>query len=110
MVSTPLFIGSLVELREWPILTFAIHHGVGGAETAAWAITGIVWEALEAITEGLSDAAAIRIAYYLVENQPSQAKRLTSKSIYLGGVQGCIITAIVLMAGPNIAVILSKDR
>ena len=49
---------------------------------SAWALLGSMWEVLEASTEGIGEAAAIRVAYLLAVGQPEQAKLLSYKVIY----------------------------
>jgi Na+-driven multidrug efflux pump len=70
---------------------------------------GIVWEVFEASTEGIGDAAAIRISFFLAEGQPVQAKILSNKVAFLALVEALVATSIFLMAGPNISVSLTTD-
>jgi Na+-driven multidrug efflux pump len=70
---------------------------------------GIVWEVFEASTEGLGDAASIRISFFLEEGLPAQAKNLSNKVFFLALVEALAVTSIFLMAGPNIAVSLTTD-
>jgi Na+-driven multidrug efflux pump len=104
----PLLMGSLVELREWEILLLFVRH-LGGAEVATWALMGLIWEVFEGSNEGLSDSGAVRVSYYLAEGMPELAMMLTSKTIFLAMVQSLTLTAIFLMAGPNISVALTND-
>lgn len=104
----PLLIGSLVELREWELLTFFVRR-LGGAEVATWALMGIVWEIFEATSEGIGEAAAVRVSYYLAENIPFQAQTLASKVIFWTLVEAVVCTSVFLMVGPNITVALTTD-
>jgi Na+-driven multidrug efflux pump len=70
---------------------------------------GIVWEVFEASTEGIGDAAAIRVSFLLAECQPEQAKILSNKVAFLALVEALVVTSIFLMAGPNITVSLTTD-
>jgi Na+-driven multidrug efflux pump len=70
---------------------------------------GIVWEIFEASTEGLGDAAAIRVSFLLAEGQPVEAKILSNKVAFLAGIEALLATSIFLMAGPNITVSLTTD-
>jgi Na+-driven multidrug efflux pump len=70
---------------------------------------GIVWEVFEASTEGIGDAAAIRVSFLLAEGQPAEAKILSNKVAFLAGVEAILATSIFLMAGPNITVSLTTD-
>jgi Na+-driven multidrug efflux pump len=107
-VSLPLLLGSLVEIREWEILTFIVQK-LGGAETVAWAMMGIVWEVFEAFTEGLGEASAVRISYYLSDNLPDMAEQLANKAVFLSMIESTILTSIFLMVGPNLSVALTRD-
>jgi len=70
---------------------------------------GVVWEVFEAVTAGLGEAGAVRISYYLSENMPSEAKRISHKVILISVIQGLLFGSIVLMLGPNIAVWLTVN-
>ena len=104
----PLFLGSLLELGEWEVLVLFVSH-LGGAEVATWAVMGGIWEVLEALTEGLGEAASIRVTYYLTEGLPVPARRLAHKVAWLSLILVLVVSSIFLMAGPNIAVTLSTD-
>ena len=51
----------LVALSQWVALTFVASY-IGPAEVAAWVILGDLWDTLESATQGLVDAASIRVA------------------------------------------------
>jgi Na+-driven multidrug efflux pump len=104
----PLFLGSLLELGEWEVLVLFVSH-LGGAEVATWAVMGGIWEILEAMTEGLGEAASVRVSYYLAEGLPHDARRLAHKVAFMSLILVLGVTSIFLMAGPNIAVTLSTD-
>ena len=104
----PLLLGSLIELREWEILLLFIRH-LGGAEVAAWALMGIVWEIFEASTEGLGEAAAVRVSLVLSENVPDLARQLAHKSVLLGMVLSLLVTSVFLLLGLNLSVALTED-
>jgi Na+-driven multidrug efflux pump len=70
---------------------------------------GLIWEVFEASMEGLGESGAVRVSYYLAEGLPDLAMMLTSKTIFLAMVQSLTLTAIFLMAGPNISVALTND-
>lgn len=104
----PLFLGSLLELGEWEVLILFVSH-LGGAEVAVWAMMGVVWEIFLAFTEGLGEAASVRVSFFLAEGLPVEAKRLAHKAVFLSIVMALGVTSIFLIAGPGIAVALSKD-
>ncbi|KAL7577273.1 hypothetical protein ACA910_002018 [Epithemia clementina (nom. ined.)] len=104
----PLLLGSLIELREWEILLLFVRH-LGGVEVAAWALMGILWEIFEASTEGLGEAAAVRVSLILAENLPDLAKQLAHKSVLLGMILSFVVTSIFLLLGRNLSVALTED-
>lgn len=104
----PLLLGALVEVGEWEVLILVVQH-MGGAEVATWAMMGIVWEVFEAFSEGLGEAAAVRVTYYLTENLPDLAEQLAHKTVFLSIMESTILTAIFLMIGPNLSVALTQD-
>merc|ERR1712176_1254689 len=75
------FIGSFIEIGEVDVLTIFIRF-LGPAEVSTWALLGVIWKILEALTEGLGEAASVRAALLLSHCQPLLAKRL-SKSFIL---------------------------
>jgi len=77
---------------------------------ASWAVMGVVWEVCLASTEGLCEAASVRVSYYLMEGFPTDAKLLASKVSFLAGVQSLLLTSIFLLAGPNISNAFTNDR
>ena len=108
LMTMPLLLGSIVELGEWEILIFFVQN-LGGAEVAAWAMMGIIWDVMEAFTEGLGEASAVRVSYYLSENLPDMAEQLAHKAVFLSIMESTILTAIFLMIGPNLSVALTRD-
>jgi len=105
----PLFLGSLLELGEWEVLILFVSH-LGGAEVATWAIMGVIWEIFVAFTEGIGEAASVRVSFFLSEGLPDEAKRLANKVTFMSFVLVLTVSSIFLMAGPNIAVALSTDK
>jgi Na+-driven multidrug efflux pump len=75
---------------------------------AAWAVTGVVWDFCLAATEGLGEAASVRVSFHLAEGYPADAKSLASKIAVIAFIEGLVITSILLVAGPNIATLLAK--
>mmetsp|Transcript_16330 Transcript_16330/g.32884 ORF Transcript_16330/g.32884 Transcript_16330/m.32884 type:complete len:825 (-) Transcript_16330:10-2484(-) len=107
-IAFPLLVGSIVETGEWEVLLFLVQH-LGGAEVATWALMGIVWEVFQAFTEGLGEASAVRVSYYLSENLPDLAKQLANKAVFLSMIESTILTALFLTIGPNLSVALTRD-
>ena len=70
---------------------------------------GAVWELFEASTDGLGGAGAMRISYYLAENQPDEARIISFKVVFLAAIQAFSFSCIFLMLGPNLSVWLLKD-
>lgn len=79
----PLAFGSLLSNAEWAILTFFASQ-LGPAEVAAWALLGSIWDVFYSVTNGIGDAAEIRVAYHLGDNHPTMAKLSAYKSLLLG--------------------------
>lgn len=105
----PQFLGSVVELGEWDVLVLFI-RALGGAEVAAWAIMGIIWEIFVALTDGLGEAASVRVSYYLAEGMPSDARHLSNKVSCLAVVLVLFVVSLFLMLGPRIAVLVTADK
>lgn len=78
-------------------------------QVAAWGMMGIIWEIFEALTEGICDAAAVRVSFYLSEGCVPKAKWLCKRFIFLVGVNALLVSSVYLMISPNIAVGLTSD-
>ena len=104
----PLCLGTILEYGEWEVLTLCLRHS-GPAEVAAWALLGAIWDILEALTEGIGEAAAIQVAYLLAAIQPERARKLANTVIYLAVVQAVLVTSILYMIGRYLAVVLTTD-
>jgi Na+-driven multidrug efflux pump len=70
---------------------------------------GVVWEILAGLSEGLGEAASVRVSFHLAGGMPTEGKRLSNKVAFLTFILVLGVTSIFLMAGPNIAVALSTD-
>lgn len=70
---------------------------------------GVFWETFAALTEGLGEAASVRVSLYLTEGMSIDAKRLASKVSFLTFTLVLFVASIFLMAGPDIAVALTSD-
>jgi len=105
----PLLLGTFLEFGEWELLTIFLQY-LGPAEVATWALLGNLWEILEASTEGIGEAASIRVAYILSMADPDRARKLTNKAIYMSVIESIIITSILFISGRNIAVLMTTDR
>lgn len=62
-----------------------------------------------ALTEGLGQAAAVRVSYCLSQGYASQAKALAGKVAFLASVAALATTSVFLMLGPNIANAMTTD-
>lgn len=76
----------------------------------AWAIMGAIWEIFAALTDGLGEAASVRVSYYLVEGMASDARRLSNKICCLAVVLVLFVSSLFLMFGPRISVLLTTDK
>lgn len=108
MASFPLFLGAFLEYGEWEILMFIVAR-LGPAEVATWSILGVIWKLLESSTEGIGEAAAIRVAYHLGHNNPTMAKRSSYKALFVASIQSFFVTSLLFMGGKNIASLLTSD-
>jgi Na+-driven multidrug efflux pump len=77
---------------------------------ATWAMMGVIWESFAAMTEGLGEAASVRVSFYLTEGLAKEARMLAHKVAFMSLILVLGVTSIFLMAGPNIAVTLSTDH
>lgn len=108
LTSIPLILGALLELGEVDLLTLFV-QALGPAEVATWAMFGCLWDLLESATEGISEAAAIRVAFHLSASQPMLAKKLAHKALFWTVVQALILTSILLLGGRHLIVALTVD-
>jgi len=76
---------------------------------AAWAILASLWELFEAGTEGLSEAAEIRVAIHLGKGNWQLAKTSAYKSLIMTTICACIVTSIFFMCGEDLATWYTKD-
>jgi len=106
--AVPLSIGSLLEYGEWEALTF-FAAVLGPAEVAAWGILEAVWDLFESATEGISEAASIRLAYHLGKGNVEAAKRSAWKSLFLSSILAIIITSVFFICGDNLAGWFTQD-
>jgi Na+-driven multidrug efflux pump len=77
---------------------------------ATWATMGTIWEVFEALTEGIGDAASVRVSMHLADGQPMIAKQLSYRVVFLTFAQSLIVSSVFLMIGPNIAVAVTNDQ
>ena len=109
LASLPLSVGTLLEFSVWPLLALCCKQ-MGAAQAAAWAILGVtVWEVLTSLTEGLGEAASIRLAFSFGSGRPHVAQTLSRKVLYLALVQGVLVTALLYLLGRLIAAGLSAE-
>lgn len=104
----PLCLGTVLEYGEWEVLTLCLRH-LGPAEVAAWAVLGAVWDILEAMTEGIGEAAATQVAFLLAAWQPDRARKLANTVMYLAVIQSLVVTSALYMGGQYLAVLLTTD-
>lgn len=106
--AVPLGFGSLLEYGEWEILTFIVAV-TGPAEIAAWGILGSLWEVFESATEGLSEAACIRVAFHLGTGNAELAKQSAYKSLFLCVNLSVSITCILFICGDSVSGWYTQD-
>lgn len=96
LISTamPLSTGELISQGEWAVLTFFASF-MGPAEVAAWAILGNIWDLFYYFSEGVGDAAEIRISLHLGDNHPALAQLSTYKSLVVGLLSAISVTTLI---------------
>jgi hypothetical protein len=82
---------------------------LGPAEVAAWGLLGTLWDALELVTEAVSDAGEVRTAFLLGAGKPEKAKLSSYKSISLSVFISTFITSILFIFGDSIPVWMTND-
>jgi Na+-driven multidrug efflux pump len=70
---------------------------------------GVVWDCCLASTEGLGEAASVRVSFHLAEGFPAEAKLLASKVAFLALVEALALTSIFLITGPIFSESLTTD-
>jgi MATE family multidrug resistance protein len=104
----PLLLGTILEYGEWELLTIFVRH-LGPAEVATWALLGAFWDVLEALTEGIGEAAANHVAFLLSVGLVDRAKDLSYGAMYMAVVQSLLVTAALYMSGQYLAVAFTAD-
>lgn len=104
----PLFLGTVLEYGEWKLFTLFIQQ-LGPAEVATWALLGAFWDCFEALTEGLGEASANKVAYLLAAGHVNRAKKLCYGSIYMSTIQALLVTSALYMSGQYLAVLFTSD-
>ena len=82
---------------------------LGPAEVVAWILLGVVWKVLESSTEGVGEAAAVRVAYHLGTGNPSKARFSSYKSCFVVAVQSLLFTSTLFMIGKSLTTWLTTD-
>lgn len=95
-------------MLQWEVMT-VFAAALGPAEVAAWGILGVLWEAFEAITEGIADGGEIRVGYHLGAGNPAKAKAAAYKAILFGLFVGSMFTSVIFIFGEDLAVWFTSD-
>jgi MatE len=74
-----------------------------------WALMGVIWDVFIALTDGIGEAALVRVSFYLGEGMPIDARRLSRKILCIASILVLIVTSSFLMLGPRLAVLLTTD-
>jgi Na+-driven multidrug efflux pump len=80
-----------------------------GCAVATWAMMGVIWEIFETMTEGLGEAASVRVSLYLTEGFPKEARLLSHKVVFLTFLLVLAVISLFLMVGPNLSALLTTD-
>mmetsp|Transcript_26006 Transcript_26006/g.39834 ORF Transcript_26006/g.39834 Transcript_26006/m.39834 type:complete len:213 (-) Transcript_26006:399-1037(-) len=76
---------------------------------AVWALLGIIWQFFQAITEGLGEAAAIRVAYHLGKGNSVLASLSSARSIFLAIMMSFYVTSVLFLANKSFAGWFTSD-
>lgn len=68
-----------------------------------------MWELFEAATGGLSEAAAIRVAFHLGKGDYELAKISAYKALFLSVILSVFITSVFFMLGDSLGIMLTRD-
>jgi len=88
----PLSCGYVIEYCEWDVL-FIFAAFQGPAEVAVWGLLGHVWDVADDIVHSISLASQVRVAHLLGHGRPREAKYSSDKSLFMGVVSACVISA-----------------
>lgn len=94
--------------QQWELLVVFVAN-LGPAEVVAWTLLGVIWKILESSTEGIGEAAAVRVAYHLGTGNPNKARLSSYKSCFVVLVQAMLVTSTLFMIGKNVATWLTAD-
>jgi MATE family multidrug resistance protein len=104
----PISVGELIAYGEWEILTVFSAH-LGPAEISAWALLGSVWDLFEVSTQGLGDAAEVRVGYHLGGGRPEMARKSCFQCLFWGSMLGVLVSSIFFCVGDSLPKILTND-
>lgn len=105
----PLGFGSLLAYCEWELNTIFVAHA-GQTQVAAYVLLGTLWETFESFTEGIGEAAVIRVALHLGQGNVRSAKTSGYRSAILGLVVACCVTSIFWIFGHEIPQLFSAGK
>lgn len=77
---------------------------------AAWGLLESLWGFFEAATNGLTEAASIRVAYHLGNGNISKAQLASYKSLFMGVSLSFFITALLFILGEDLATWYTPDK
>jgi Na+-driven multidrug efflux pump len=78
-------------------------------EVVSWTLLGVVWKVVEACTDGIGEASAVRDAYHLGTGNPKKARLSSYKAVFISVVQSLFVTSILYIIGNNLATWLTTD-
>jgi len=76
---------------------------------AAWGILGVLWDAVEKLTEAVADASEVRCAFLVGSGQLDKAKRSAMKSLLFGVFLSFFLTSVVFIVGEDLACFFTND-
>lgn len=100
--------GYLLTDGEWELLTIFASF-LGPAEVAAWSILGVLWDAVNELIDGISDASEVRCAFLLGNNQPERARYSAYKSLMICVFTSLFLTSTLWICGEDLPTWLTND-
>jgi MatE len=76
---------------------------------AAWGIFGTIWDAINELIEGISNASEVRCAFLLGSDQPERARLSSYKSLMISTFVSFFITSILYMCGEDLPKWFTND-
>ena len=107
--SVPLAASYVMEYCEWELL-FVFAAVQGPAEVEAWGLLGLLWGVAEDMAMALADAAEVRVAQLLGQNQPEVAKYCAHKATFWCSLSALFMAVLMAALQNLLARLMTKDE